>query len=82
MQQNKNPSKTRFEGEFQAYSNTCSFFRKMNMNVRLPSSSPIQTILSALESHQILPIKGSRAEKHTLQHRRWGISPRPEDESQ
>ena len=52
------------------------------LNVAKPPSSPIQTLLSALESHQILPIKGSRAFEIIISHhRRSGISPCPEDRS-
>lgn len=52
------------------------------LNARQPSSSPIQTVLSALDSHQILPQKRlAGLEALGLHHRRSGISPRPEDES-
>jgi hypothetical protein len=39
------------------------FFEKLGVRIHLGSTrpSPIQTILSALESHQILPLSGSRA---------------------
>ena len=52
------------------------------MNAAPPSSSPIQTVLSALESHQILPKKQARGLRTTYIHyRRSGIAPCPEDES-
>jgi len=41
-------------------------------------SSFIQTLLSALDSHQIMPY-GSRAHINYYVHRRWGNEPRPED---
>ena len=39
------------------------------------STSSIQTLLSALESHQFMPYGSLSTE---LIYRRWGISPRPE----
>lgn len=38
-------------------------FEKLGVRIHLGSTrpSPIQTVLSALESHQILPLSGSRA---------------------
>jgi hypothetical protein len=55
---------------------------KFQRKLTTPPSSPIQTILSALESHQILPKKQARGlEELLILHRRSGITPCPEDSS-
>jgi hypothetical protein len=40
--------------------------QKLFSNAAKPPSSPIQTVLSALESHQILPKRLAGLEKHIL----------------
>jgi hypothetical protein len=54
-------------------------FEKLGVRIHLGSTrpSPIQTVLSALESHQILPFN-RLAGLEFLHHRRLGISPDPE----
>lgn len=56
-----------------------SFFEKLGVRIHLGSTrpSPIQTVLSALESHQILPFN-RLAGLEFLHHRRLGFSPDPE----